>query len=410
MKKRSLPSESPAVEAAPPSLAAPITYVDVCQHPDCPAPNDESWHHCFVCQAAAIDHAHVISRAQAPGRKHDPDNLVALCRRDHDAVDLHHTHGHAVRRLGDGLLHYFYWQSTPYKELADRVIGEGGGSVGNDTLAKGACVIASDNQVATPLATAAGGTTKSAPSSPASLSAHPVLGDRRGTKKQSSGYAVEDGASPAPISDHPRREDARIGTQDARETAPTLYPTPMPTTYGGEPCDEPVTATVPAVSYEAMSDEELATLYADADRRQRDGFLDKCAAVYTYRERHIQAWGESWTEQASKLFEGNPSRRTLYAYANLWGAAEQISASNCTYIAENIGPLTDSRSLMQFIGQKSSEQAVVALEAAVSYVAEYGEAPSKAALAHKLGEEEEPRAACVHEFELRCKRCGARSA
>jgi hypothetical protein len=156
------------------------------------------------------------------------------------------------------------------------------------------------------------------------------------------------------------------------------------------------------VSYEALGDEELAILYADADRRQRDGFLDKCAVIYAYRERHVQTWGESWTEQAYELFEGAPSRRPLYAYANI---GQIISDASDTSLVEHIGPLTDSRSLMQFIGRKTPQAGAVALEAAVSYVAEYGEPPTVSALTHKLGVEREPKV-CEHEWVERCRKCG----
>jgi len=77
----------------------------------CPVPSDESWHHCLVCEAPAIDHAHVESRARNPARKKDKSNIVPLCRLHHDEVDLRQngTHGHAIRRIpGRGRLYFRY--------------------------------------------------------------------------------------------------------------------------------------------------------------------------------------------------------------------------------------------------------------------------------------------------------------
>ena len=130
------------------------------------------------------------------------------------------------------------------------------------------------------------------------------------------------------------------------------------------------------------SDEDLATVYAYADKNQKDAFLTKCHVVHAYRERHIQAWGESWLENAYQLFESNPSRRTLEAYANIW-----TCVTSDAHLLEHIGPLTDSRSLMQFIGRKKPEDGVVALEAAIAHYAEFAEPPTEAALRQRLGEE-----------------------
>jgi len=171
------------------------------------------------------------------------------------------------------------------------------------------------------------------------------------------------------------------------------------------PADEAeVPGTLPAVQEEAvvysraapvlaplekLSDEELATVFAQADKHQADAFLLKCHVIHTYRERHVQQWGESWAEQAYELFDGAPSRRTLGAYANIWGICD-TSGPNL----ENIGPLTDSRALMQNIGRRKPEDGKVALEAAVAHLAEFGEPPTVAALQHRLGEESKPVDVC----------------
>lgn len=197
------------------------------------------------------------------------------------------------------------------------------------------------------------------------------------------------------------------------EAAPELKEVIMP--------DEQGTATIqaeplPAVKEEAKptdlsqySDEQLATLFAWADKQQKDSFLTKCHVIHAYRERHVQAWGDSWIEQAYQLFEGSPSRRTLEAYANIW-----ICVTSDASLLEHVGPLTDSRSLMQFIGRKAPEDGRVALEAAVAHVAEFGEPPTVPALQHRLGEEkaETPercpsRADGPHEWLRVCKWCKA---
>ena len=155
---------------------------------------------------------------------------------------------------------------------------------------------------------------------------------------------------------------------------------------------------------ESVPDEQLAALFALADKKQAEGFLLKCRIVHTFRERHVQAWGSSWTESAYELF--HISRRTLNAYANL----HEILDISDRYLIEQIAPLTDSKSLMTYIGRKKVEDGGKALEAAVAYQAEYAEPPSVKALMHKLGEEATPPEACPaggeHEWGRKCKKCG----
>lgn len=154
----------------------------------------------------------------------------------------------------------------------------------------------------------------------------------------------------------------------------------------GPPAETVDNQTAPTL--ESVPDEQLAALFAEADRRQAEGFLLKCRIVHTYRERHVQAWGASWTESAYELF--HISRRTLNAYANL----HEILDTSDRYLIEQIAPLTDSRGLMTYIGRKNVEDGGKALEAAVSYLAEFAEAPTVAALQHKLGEEAKPPDVC----------------
>jgi hypothetical protein len=104
----------------------PITRVPLCTVDGCPAPSSPDWHHCWVCGKEEGDHAHVESRARAPGKKRDPANIVFLCRTHHHLVDQTLQAGHTVKRFPDGTLHYLYWTIAPHRNLCDRVIGEGG--------------------------------------------------------------------------------------------------------------------------------------------------------------------------------------------------------------------------------------------------------------------------------------------
>jgi hypothetical protein len=117
-------------------------------------------------------------------------------------------------------------------------------------------------------------------------------------------------------------------------------------------------------------------LYESAEKRQGLSFLVKCKAVWTFKERH-----EVWNESAYERF--GASRRTLYAYANIWA----ICVTSDTHVVEQIGKLTDSKSLMQSIGRRSLDDGKVAMEAAVAHYGVYGEAPTVAALAQRLGVE-----------------------
>ena len=186
--------------------------------------------------------------------------------------------------------------------------------------------------------------------------------------------------------------------------APPGSPEPAPELRESLPA---VKAEETPIALEPVSDEELGALFTEADKVQAKGFLLKCRIVSTFRERHVQAWGESWIEQAYELF--HVSRRTLEVYARL----HEIVASSSNYLVENIGPLTDSRSLMRHIGYKTVEDGCLALEAAVAHVAEFGEPPTVAALHHRLGEEKEdkppdvcPKTDGEHEWERKCKKCG----
>ena len=120
-----------------------VTRVPLCAVAGCPWPNDPDIHVPWCGHGLAYEHHHWPKRSQ--GGK----NIVAiLCPRCHARTDT--DLGNCVKDYPDGTRHYLLWQVTPRKDLVDRVIGEG-----------------------------------------------------NRTKKHPSGHAVEDGADPVPLSDHP---------------------------------------------------------------------------------------------------------------------------------------------------------------------------------------------------------------
>jgi len=182
---------------------------------------------------------------------------------------------------------------------------------------------------------------------------------------------------------------ARSKSEARRLTAQTGHTVLEDASYG------PAVVSVLGIDWSSFSDEQLVVIYQDADERQGFAFMDKCHAIHTYRMRH-----DDWLESAYDLFHA--SRRTLYAYSNVY----EVCVTSDTHIIENIGPLTDSRSLMQFIGRKSVEEGRVALEAAVAHLAEFGEPPTVKGLIHRLGTETtKPEEGCHHSW--KCELCGA---
>ncbi len=142
-------------------------------------------------------------------------------------------------------------------------------------------------------------------------------------------------------------------------------------------------STAPAVfseDWSGLTDDALQLKYETADAMQGMAFLLKCKAIHAYRENHVQSWGTSWVDQAIERF--NVSRRYCEAFSNIW----EICVNRDAYF-ELVAPLTDSRSLMQFIGRKKPEDGDAAMAAAVAHYAQYNEPPTVAALAEKLGQE-----------------------
>ena len=155
-----------------------------------------------------------------------------------------------------------------------------------------------------------------------------------------------------------------------------------------EPLGKGLASAAPSAlteDWSALSDDELQLKFDTADAMQGMAFLIKCKSVAAYRDNHVQTWGESWTEHAYGRFL--ISRRTLYAYANIW----EISVTS-RHDFNHFSALTDSRALMTFIGRKAVEDGKVAMEAAVAYLAAFGEPPTVPALVQRLGEESGERA------------------
>ncbi len=155
MKKR-IPEESPAVEGRTPSLAASLTRVPLCTVDGCPAPSDESWHHCFLCGKAEVQHHHLPKKGMGG---HNPKSKIvaALCQKHHDQTDT--VLGNCVKDYPDGTRHYLLWQIQPYKLLVERAIGEAGETTkhpSGNAVVKDVAVLArlSDHPQVTPNAVA----------------------------------------------------------------------------------------------------------------------------------------------------------------------------------------------------------------------------------------------------------------
>lgn len=340
-------------------------HIPLCSTKGCPHPSDPDWHRCFIdgCNKQEGDHQHFPKKSLAgKGAK-----IVAfLCRNHHEKITLHQWR-EGVYTHPDGSKRY-YVQNQKGEEQCERVIEaapEQASSpqeqVGDSSRLK--------HMLAQPLG---------APIELTDEEAEEIV-------------RLAAGSRPDLTPGKEYVEDVR--SDEPREGLPavTAVTDSAKASIKGRQALEPSRTSLPAVkeealpvAWEALSDEELAAIYADADKNQKDAFLTKCHAIHTYRERHVQQWGESWTDQAYELFDGAPSRRTLGAYANIWGICD-TSGPNL----EHIGPLTDSRALMQNIGRRKPEDGKVALEAAVAHLAEFGEPPTVAALQHRLGEERE---------------------
>ena len=289
---------------------------------------------CLVCLKPAQDIDHVVNRGMGGSKERDvPENKVPLCRECHDLK----TVGRIKTWVEDGV---YCWQAVPSKRSP---------KLGQNTTIRVAVAVSERYKCLVLSAAAEADIRTDAP---------PSVSVTAPSTKEESDERIPGGVS--------IRSDMG-GSGEFGSLGSDSHPL--------NPLDE---------DWRNLPDDQLQALYESAEKRQGLSFLVKCKAVHTFKEKHD--WGDAWTEHAYERF--GASRRTLYAYANIWA----ICVTSDTFAPERMAPLTDSRSLMQAIGRRSLADGVVAMEAAVAHYAEYAEPPTVAALAQKLGEEAgEPR-------------------
>ena len=297
---------------------------------------------CLVCHSPNdIDLDHVVNRGMGGSKERDvPENKVPLCRGHH----LAKTVGTIKTRVKDGV---YYW----HKRDSDLVF-----RVPVQLSERYGCLVACD------------GAEQS--------NVDELPGQQRSALSQGAGdgpASTDVGAQPSPalagpvltISDDTRGTPGPLMDGEGRRSVPagvsTLpMATPSPFSLDSD--------------WTALDDDTLQSLYDEGEQRQQEGYLLKCKAVWTYRARHVQTWGESWTDQAIERF--GCSRPYAKAYANLW----EIWLKSEPYLRTGLASLTDSRSLMQTIGRATVEDGARLLESAVAHVAEYAQPPSVRAL------------------------------
>ena len=344
-----------------------------CTTKGCPWPKDEDTHVPWCLHIEGVEH-----RRDQPWHQHHPKRsqggkqiVAILCSYCSDRVDNTPDWDNDISPGEDGKLEYILWDTKVEggwnSPLICRPIGPAAGEQSNRER---------------------GGQTPNAMASKAT----PAAG---------SGREAGSAAAEVQVAEVTTATGRSAGTSpDTSAAAPPASPLSTAAEAPGTAVDRSAvgsSAAVPGLfteDWSDLSDDELQLKYDTADQMQGMAFLLKCKAVHAYRENHVQAWHESWTEHAIERF--NVSRRYCYAFANLW----EISVSRDTNL-EHVIPLTESRSLMQAIGRRSLEDGKAAMEVAVAHHAEYAEPPSVGQLEHKLGEEREPKER--HE----CPACGA---
>lgn len=193
-----------------------------------------------------------------------------------------------------------------------------------------------------------------------------------------------------------------LAAQEGEGSVDLSAPSPLPL-----PVASPPVALTD--DWSGASEDDLVAVYEAGEDAQRHGFLQRCKAVWEYRRRHSTGHdpASSWVEGAYGLFAA--SRRTLEGMAGFWDVAVTYVTSDASGL-ERVAPITESRSLVQRIGRSKPADGAVMLEAAVDHLAEYGEAPSPASLAHKLGVESgEERERCGGTCSGCGRECGRRT-
>ena len=314
---------------------------------------------CLICHkpGPAVDIDHVQEKGMGGSAERDvPENKGPLCRACHEMKTLKR-----IRTwIEDGA---YCWQAVPSKRNP---------KLGENTIIRTPVEVSERYGCLVPV----------------DSSAAEQVGTRLAPGVRSSTAALPAGA------DVPDESAAAEGFPDSRGRTSAAAPSAGAAGEGSRVSQAPSAPAGPLTEdWRGLTDDELQAKYDAADQMQGLGFLLKCRVVWTYRDKHKQVWGETWTDQAIERF--SVSRRTCEVYANLW----PICVSTNAY--SDVAPLTDSRSLMRYIGLKAPEDGAVAMEAAVAHHAEFAEPPTVAALAHRLGEEREERER--HE----CPACGA---
>ena len=338
---------------------------------------------CAVClkPGPALDVDHIVNRGMGGSEARDvPENKITLCRECHDLKSLgkiktwvkpglNGTYIYSWKRAGaDVAIRTLVKVDTRYGCLVPNSEAEATDVSGPKVQHTSASELAGEGPPGTTLESHCRGYPLNGPRSPGQGSAEAVA--RPMVRKR----------QPSPVSTGADEQSLSAGT-DSRSPAPvggeeeTSQPGQPPTDLRVPRRIGPSSSPLSLDSdWADVSDETLQQLYEEGEHRQHEGYLLKCKAIWTFRERHIQAWGESWTEQAIERF--GCSRRYAYSYANLW----QIYVTSDTYLREGMAALTDSRSLMQTIGRATVEEGARLLESAVAHVAEYAQPPSVKAL------------------------------
>jgi len=361
---------------------------------------------CAVClkPGPALDLDHIINRGMGGSEARDvPENKISLCRECHELKTLGRIK--TWLKPGENGTYIYFWKradadvairtlvkvDTRYGCLVPNSEAEATDVSGPKVQHASASELAGEGPLSTMRAHDAGDDPLNGPRSPgqgpAEAVARPMVRKRQpspvstGADEQSLS-AGTDSSSSAPVG-------GEGGESQSQESPPTDLLVPRRIAAPG-PSPSPLSLDS---DWADVSDETLQQLYEEGEHRQREGYLLKCKAIWTFRERHVQAWGESWTEQAIERF--GCSRRYAHSYANLW----QIYATSDTYLREGMAALTDSRSLMQTIGRATVEEGARLLESAVAHVAEYAQPPSVKALMGAEPPERERHACPLCNFE-----------
>lgn len=323
-----------------------IERIPLCRVPYCPAPTSPEYHECW-CGSKEIEHHHALGRGS--GGTKIKKHIVALCNKHHRAIHSSECSERILDLPTTGKTYVYYdTDGTIRKE---------------EPLGEAESPAASTAGVPDVLGVGDGSSPSAAapPASPLSSA------EEAGKLASAGGYGLAAQAQ----GNAPGEKRQRQGNRTPSDVVPA--------------CNSDSSSAEPSVfkeDWSSLSDDDLQLKYDTAGQMQGMAFLIRCKAVHAFRDNHVQAWHESWTDHAIERF--NISRRYCFAFANLWEIA-------VNYDTNHILPLTESRSLMQCIGRRSLKDGKAAMEVAVAHHAEFAEPPSVGQLEHSLGEEREPK-------------------